>query len=88
MTDMEIKNLFSSAGLREPTGAAKAHFFMRLKERGPDMGLNTPQDVARALRDGRIVPGSKAGLVDLILPGERGVIGMTTEFEFTTIRHR
>ncbi len=88
MTDMEIKNAFARIGIREPKGAKKAHFFQRLKTRGAEMGLHTPQDVANALRDGHILPGKEAGWVDLELPGGRGIIGMTTEFEFMTAGRR
>jgi len=33
-----------------------SHIFQRLKERGPRMGVLTPNDFARALRDGQTLP--------------------------------
>lgn len=62
----EIRNAFAKIGLRE---AHNSHFISRLIERGPRFGINTLNDLARALNNGVARSGAQPGTVEIVFPG-------------------
>lgn len=68
LTQQEIRNAFTKIGLRE---AHNSHFISRLIERGPQFGVHTLDDLARALNHGVARAGSQAGTVEIVFPSGR-----------------
>jgi hypothetical protein len=64
LTQQEIRNAFEKVGLRE---AHNAHFISRLVERGPQFGIHTLEDLARALNNGVARTGSHAGTIEIVI---------------------
>ena len=84
LTQQEIRNALAKAGMRE---AHNAHFVSRLVSRGPQVGIRTLNDFARAFNNGVARPG-RAGTIEVILSGNRGtVIISRSRGEFITFLH-
>lgn len=77
----EIRNAFAKIGLRE---AHNSHFISRLIERGPQFGINTLNDLARALNMGVARAGSQAGTVEMVFPGGRAAAVVNSVGELVT----
>lgn len=67
LTDGEIIKAFKKAGLK--FSGNRNHFIQRLKERGPDAGINTLDDFARAINRGVAKQGKIKGTIDIHLRG-------------------
>lgn len=80
MTGPEFLDALEKNGWRE---AHNAHIFMRLKQRGPRLGIYTPNDFARALRDGHTLPAERGALQRVCRGGDFVVI--YRGFSFITI---
>ena len=78
----EFINALRLNGWRE---AHNAHIYQRLLQRGVEFGLRTPNDFARALRDGRTLPAEGGASVRICHGGQCWVI--YRDHEFITIRH-
>jgi|GEM_PF-6929477 hypothetical protein len=59
ITGPEFFTALEKCGWRE---AHNAHIFLRLCQRGPGLGILTPNDFARALRDGYTIPAGDGAL--------------------------
>jgi hypothetical protein len=68
ITGPEFFNALAKIGWRE---AHNAHIFKRLCERGPGLGINTPNDFARALRNGHTLP-TKGGALQRVCQAPSG----------------
>jgi hypothetical protein len=71
LTQQEIRNAFAKVGLRE---AHNGHFISMLIERGPEFGINSLDDLARAMNRGTVRSGTTAGTVDIMLPNSTKVV--------------
>ncbi len=71
LTQQEVRNAFAKVGLRE---AHNSHFISRLISRGPQFGINTLDDFARALSNGTAQAGRQAGTIEIVLPNGRAAI--------------
>lgn len=81
-------NEFMNALARNGWGEAQnAHILMRLRERGPLWGILTPNDFARALRDGETLPGRDGAQCRSCCYGQCWVIYREDLGRFITIRH-
>ncbi len=78
----QFVNALSLNGWRE---AHNGHIYKRLVERGMEFGLNTPDDFARALRDGFTQPAAERAYARVCRGGLCWVI--FKDNEFITIRH-
>lgn len=78
----EIRNAFAKIGLRE---AHNSHFISRLIQRGPQFGINTLNDLARALNMGVARPGSQAGTVEIVFPSGRAAAVVNSAGELITL---
>jgi hypothetical protein len=81
LTQQEIRNAFAKVGLRE---AHNAHFISRLVERGPQFGIHTLDDFARALNYGAARVGGSPGTIEIVLPNGRAAIVFNTLGELVT----
>jgi hypothetical protein len=77
----EIRNAFAKIGLRE---AHNSHFIRRLIERGPQFGIHTLDDLARAINYGVARAGSQAGTVEIVFPGGRAAAVVNAAGELVT----
>lgn len=77
----EIRNAFAKIGLRE---AHNSHFISRLIERGPQFGINTLNDLARALNRGVARLGSQSGTVEIVFPSGRAAAVVNSSGELVT----
>lgn len=77
----EIRNAFAKIGLRE---AHNSHFISRLIERGPEFGIRTLNDLARALNLGVARAGGQAGTVEIVFPGGRAAAVVNSAGELIT----
>jgi hypothetical protein len=82
ITINEFINALAKNGWRE---AHNAHIYQRLLQRGPVFGLATPNDFARALRDGYSIPSRDGATARVCRGGAYWVIYRDTEL--ITIRH-
>ncbi|HJZ54491.1 MAG TPA: hypothetical protein VKE74_06010 [Gemmataceae bacterium] len=81
LTQQEIRNAFAKVGLRE---AHNSHFISRLIERGPQFGINTLDDLARALTNGTARAGAQPGTVEIVLPNGRAAVVVNSFGELVT----
>ena len=84
ITTNEFMNALSKNGWGE---AQNAHILMRLRERGPLWGILTPNDFARALRDGTTLPDRDGALRRACCQDRCWVIYRGDLSRFITIRH-
>jgi hypothetical protein len=84
VTTNEFMNALAKNGWGE---AQNAHILMRLRERGHLWGIRTPDDFARALRDGITVPDRDGALRRVCCHGQCWVIYRGDLSRFITIRH-
>jgi hypothetical protein len=84
LTQQEIRNAFAKVGLRE---AHNSHFISRLVERGPQLGIQTLDDFARALNNGVARVGSQAGTIQIVIPNGRAFIVMNEAGELITLTY-
>jgi hypothetical protein len=77
----EIRNAFAKIGLRE---AHNSHFISRLIDRGPQFGINTLNDLARALNMGVARAGTQAGTVEIVFPSGRAAAVINSAGELVT----
>jgi hypothetical protein len=82
LTDQELKSLFAKGGLRE---AHNGHIYQRLKQRGAEFGLSTPDNVASAINYGTRRAGKNPGTVEILLPNGRGYFVVNGKGELITI---
>jgi hypothetical protein len=81
LTQQEIRNAFEKVGLRE---AHNSHFISRLIERGPQFGIHTLADLARALNNGVARTGAYVGTIEIVIPSGRAAIVTNTAGELIT----
>ncbi|RIK82529.1 MAG: hypothetical protein DCC67_07065 [Planctomycetota bacterium] len=81
LTHQEIRNAFAKIGLRE---AHNSHFISRLIARGPQFGVHTLDDLARALNGGVARAGSQPGTVEIVLPNGRAAAVVNAAGELIT----
>ncbi len=81
VTQQEVRNAFAKIGLRE---AHNSHFISRLIERGPQFGIHSLDDFARALNGSVGRAGSQAGTTELLLPNGRAAVVINTAGELIT----
>lgn len=81
LTQQQIRNALKDAGLRE---AHNAHFISRLVERGPSFGMNTLDDLARAMNNG-IARAGRDGTVEIVIPNGRAAIIVNRLGELVTL---
>jgi hypothetical protein len=81
LTQQEIRNAFAQVGLRE---AHNAHFVSRLVSRGPQFGIHTLDDLARALNNGVARAGSQPGTTEIVFPGGRAAAVLNSAGELVT----
>ncbi len=67
----EIRNAFAKVGLRE---AHNSHFISRLIARGPNFGISTLDDFARAINNGAARAGRSAGTVEIVIPNGKAAV--------------
>ncbi len=84
ITTNEFMNALKANGWGE---AHNAHILMRLRERGPLWGIRTPNDFARALRDGWTAPAAGGAQLRECGNGQFWVIYREQDNQFITIRH-
>lgn len=81
LTQQEIRNAFAKVGLRE---AHNAHFISRLIERGSQFGINTLNDLARALNNGVARTGAQANTIEIVFPNGRAAAVVNAMGELVT----
>lgn len=81
LTQQEIRNAFAKVGLRE---AHNSHFISRLIQRGPDFGINTLDDLARALNNGVARAGRQPGTTEIVFPNGRAAAVVNQAGELIT----
>jgi hypothetical protein len=84
ITTNEFMNALAKNGWGE---AHNAHILMRLRERGPLWRIWTPNDFARALRDGMTIPDREGASRRVCCHGQCWVIYRGDRSRFITIRH-
>jgi hypothetical protein len=82
LTQQEIRNAFAKVGLRE---AHNSHFISRLIERGPQFGIHTLADLARALNNGVARTGAQAGTIEIVIPSGRAAVVTNAAGELVTL---
>jgi len=82
LTQQEIRNAFAKIGLRE---AHNAHFISRLIERGPQFGIHTLDDLARALNNGVARTGVQTGTIEIVFQGEKAAAVVNAVGELITL---
>jgi hypothetical protein len=83
ITTNEFMNALEKNGWGE---AHNAHILQRLRERGSRWGIITPNDFARALRDGRTMPANEGALARVCCHAQCWVIYRDDTCRFITIR--
>lgn len=78
----EIRNAFAKIGLRE---AHNAHFIKRLIERGPQFGIRTLNDFARAMNNGVARAGSQKATTEIVFPNGRAAAVINSAGELVTL---
>lgn len=78
----QIRNAFGKIGLRE---AHNAHFIKRLIERGPQFGIRTLNDFARAMNNGVARAGAQKGTTEIVLPNGRAAVVVNSAGELVTL---
>lgn len=81
VTQQEIRNAFAKIGLRE---AHNSHFISRLISRGPNFGINTLDDFARAVNNGTARAGAQAGTIEIVIPNGRAAVVVNAAGELVT----
>jgi len=81
LTQQEVRNAFAKIGLRE---AHNSHFISRLVARGPQFGVHTLNDFARALNDGVARAGANPGTIEIVFPGGRAAAVLNAAGELVT----
>ena len=82
ITMNEFVNALNKCGWRE---AHNAHIYQRLRERGPFLGVFTPGDFARALRDGYSLPARDGATARVCWQGRFTVIYKAAERALITL---
>ncbi len=85
ITGLEFFHALEKCGWRE---AHNAHIFLRLRQRGPELGILTPNDFARALRDGSTIPAQNGALQRLCRAPAGDFAVIYREGAFITFVHR
>jgi hypothetical protein len=83
ITEAEFRNALGKCGWRE---AHNGHIYKRLCERGPRFGILTPNDFARALRDGQTRMAGGGGKARVCCQGQCWVIFREEDCSLITIR--
>ena len=83
LTQQEIRNAFAKVGLRE---AHNSHFISRLVERGPQLGIQTLDDFARALNNG-VARVGRDRTIEIMIPNGRAFIVMNEAGELITLTY-
>lgn len=78
----QIRNAFAKIGLRE---AHNAHFIKRLIERGPQFGIRTLNDFARAMNNGVARTGAQKGTTEIVFPNGRAAAVINASGELVTL---
>ena len=78
----QIRNAFAKIGLRE---AHNAHFIKRLIERGPQFGICTLNDFARAMNNGVARKGTQTGTTEIVFPNGRAAAVVNSAGELVTL---
>lgn len=78
LTHNELINAFRRHGWTEASHIGQPHFFMRLVERGPKLGVPTLAHFERAMRGGTTAAG-KHGRVCRVLPQGTGFVSYDPE---------
>ncbi len=84
ITTNEFMNALAKSGWGE---AVNAHILQRLRQRGHLWGILTPNDFARALRNGRTVPDRDGSMRRECCQGLCWVIYRAETCRFITVRH-
>jgi hypothetical protein len=85
MTMNRFINALNGNGWREGSYTREYHFFSSLVKRGAELGIRTPNELARALRDGYTRPVKNGYFCRVCRGGTCWVIFKGNEF--ITIRH-
>ena len=85
ITMNEFINALKRNGWREGSHTGRYHFFHSLVKRGSQLGIQTPNDLASALRDGYTLP-SKNGYACRVCRGGACWV-IFKDNEFITLRH-